>query len=265
MRPPERRHIRAVCIIVWTKSPLRSKIPSLVAAVAAAAALIGGVAASQAVGVDGLSGLLSLTPESVHRFAEAWGRWAALGSITLMVVHSVLPLPAEVIAVANGMMFGPVWGVAVTWAGAMLGAAISFAFARWLGRPALRRVASEFHRQWIERWRERPLFLLFVRLIPVISFNLINYAAGATGVGWWRFLWTTGLGILPITVASVVLGDRLLAASWQTWAAVAAGLVLIGLALRWLRRKIVAKASDDWVRRDGFAPDASPARRNDAG
>ena len=43
------------------------------------------------------------------------------------------------------------------------------------------------------------------RLVPVISFNLINYAAGILHVSWWRFLWTTSLGILPITVASVVL------------------------------------------------------------
>ena len=48
----------------------------------------------------------------------------------------------------------------------------------------------------------------------MISFNLINYAAGILHVGWWRFLWTTSLGILPITVASVVLGNQLTGPTW---------------------------------------------------
>src|SRR5258708_35770114 len=40
--------------------------------------------------------LLSLrTTEDFRRFTESWGTWAALGSITLMVLHSVLPFPAE--------------------------------------------------------------------------------------------------------------------------------------------------------------------------
>lgn len=63
---------------------------------------------------DRMSGVLSLTTEDVHRFVAAWGAWAALGSIVLMVLHSVLPLPGEVIAVANGMMFGPVQGTLIT-------------------------------------------------------------------------------------------------------------------------------------------------------
>jgi uncharacterized membrane protein YdjX (TVP38/TMEM64 family) len=155
-----------------------------------------------------------------------------------MVVHSVLPLPGEVIAVANGMLFGPLWGTVVTWAGAMIGAALSFGVARWLGHAALRRFAAAPHLELIERWRNRTGWLLAVRLLPVVSFNLINYAAGVAGVAWWTFLWTTGLGILPITIASVVLGDRLLNAPWWVWVAAGAGLVLMGVAVRRLRAKL---------------------------
>lgn len=42
--------------------------------------------------------LLSLTTEDVDSFARAWGAWSALASILLMVLHSFVPLPAEVIA-----------------------------------------------------------------------------------------------------------------------------------------------------------------------
>jgi uncharacterized membrane protein YdjX (TVP38/TMEM64 family) len=214
------------------------RLLSLLAVVAATAAAVIAVAEGR-IDPAGVARLLSMTTADVHRFAASWGAWAALGSVALMVLHSVLPLPAEVIAVANGALFGWAGGIAVTWIGAMLGAALSFGIARRLGRPALRRFASEHYRRSIEAWEGRPSFMLMVRLVPVISFNLINYAAGVTGVGWARFLWTTGLGILPITVASVVLGDELLDASWPVWAATAAGVVVLWLLFLRLRRRII--------------------------
>jgi len=39
---------------------------------------------------------------------RSWGNWAAVASIVLMVAHSVVPFPAELITFANGMLFGPV-------------------------------------------------------------------------------------------------------------------------------------------------------------
>ena len=50
-----------------------------------------------------------------------------------MVAHSFLPFPAEIVALANGMVFGPLWGAVVIWVGAMLGAATAFALVRALG------------------------------------------------------------------------------------------------------------------------------------
>ena len=77
-----------------------------------------------------------------------------------------------------------------------------------------------------------------IRLMPMISFNLVNYAAGLLGVPWWRFLWTTALGILPIIVTMVVLGRELMAAPWWIWGAFAfASLALLAL-LRLTRRNI---------------------------
>ena len=39
--------------------------------------------------------------------------------------------------------------------------------------------------------------MLIARLLPIIAFNLINYAPALAGIGWWPFLWTTGPGIRP--------------------------------------------------------------------
>jgi uncharacterized membrane protein YdjX (TVP38/TMEM64 family) len=48
-----------------------------------------------------------------------------------------------------------------------------------------------------------------LRLFPILSFNLINYALGLTVVSWGRFMWTTAVGIIPMTLLMVVLGAQL--------------------------------------------------------
>ncbi len=51
--------------------------------------------------------------------------------------------------------------------------------------------------------------LLAVRLIPIVPFSLVSYAAGAARVPVWRFVWTTAVGYLPITALAVYFGTRL--------------------------------------------------------
>jgi uncharacterized membrane protein YdjX (TVP38/TMEM64 family) len=197
--------------------------------------------------------LAALDEAAVERFVRAWGAWSALASVALMVLHSFVPLPAEIIPIANGMLFGPLIGIALTWAGAMLGAALSFALARWLGRGFVRLVLSEARFQRLAHIVPRPGTLLYVRLVPLISFNLVNYAAGLMDVPWWTFLWTTALGILPLTVAMVLLGAAMLRAPLWLSAAIAAALLLLWLAVA--RRR-------GWTKTAG--PDGQAGRRTDS-
>ena len=89
---------------------------------------------------------LDLSVEGIERIAEAWGAWAPVASIAIMILHSFVPFPAELIAIANGMLFGPIWGTLVTWVGAMLRAALAFALARRYGRPLADRLIAR--RAW---------------------------------------------------------------------------------------------------------------------
>jgi uncharacterized membrane protein YdjX (TVP38/TMEM64 family) len=76
-------------------------------------------------------------------FLRSFGLWAPAISAALMVFQSVAaPLPAFLLTFANGMLFGWFWGAALSWAGAMAGAALCFWIARSLGRPAVERLAG---------------------------------------------------------------------------------------------------------------------------
>jgi len=135
---------------------------------------------------------------------------------------------------ANGLFYGPLWGSAITWIGAMLGAFIAFGLTRMLGRPFVALMIVERDWRRLDDWAARhgPRLVLVARLIPIIAFNLINYAAGLTRLSWWTFAWTTGLGILPVTILMAVLGSRMEALSWPIWMALAAGAILLWLVLR---------------------------------
>jgi uncharacterized membrane protein YdjX (TVP38/TMEM64 family) len=175
------------------------------------------------------------TVEGFEAEIRSWGAWAVAGSILLMVAHSLIPFPAELITFANGMLFGPVWGVVITWIGAMLGAVLAFALARWLGRPFVDALMNERHRAAVDSWARRQGIgvLLASRLMPLISFNAINYAAGLTPVSWWTFLWTTGLGILPITTLLVMTGDQVWNGRGHAWIWLVAAACL-GALIWWL-------------------------------
>ncbi|MCP4318040.1 MAG: TVP38/TMEM64 family protein [Hyphomicrobiales bacterium] len=187
---------------------------------------------------------IELSAETINAKIRSWGMWGILGAILLMILHSFIPFPAEIVAVANGMVYGPIWGTVITWTGAMLGAYLAFGLARALGRPFVLAVIADRHRMVVDRWvqRQGSGTLFFSRFIPIISFNLINYAAGLTNVSWWTFTWATGLGILPLTVLMVLFGDRMWSGEAEIWiwmfvAGIAGWLVWIA-AMRYRQRGV---------------------------
>ncbi len=174
---------------------------------------------------------------SIEQFVDtirSWGKWGVLGSIGLMMLHSFIPFPAELLACANGMVYGPLWGTVITWTGAMLGAVVAFGLARKLGRPFVERLVAKRNWAVLDDWTEEIGWqvVLASRFFPLIAFNLINYAAGLTRLTWWQFIWTTGIGILPITILMVVIGDNIESFGWESWLLVLIGGVFLLLVFR---------------------------------
>ena len=76
-------------------------------------------------------------------------------------------------------------------------------------------------------WR----ILLIGRLIPIVPYNLVSFAAGATRVPLGRFTWTTAVGVMPLTALTALLGQRLQSPSFEDpviWAVLGAVLAARG-------------------------------------
>lgn len=174
---------------------------------------------------------------SVDAFEQlilSWGAWGVAASIILMIIHSFVPFPAELLALANGMIYGPFWGTVITWAGAMCGAAIAFGLARSLGRPFVELMVSEKRLSTLDNWTalRGGRLILVSRLFPIIAFNLVNYAAGLTRISWWTFTWATAIGILPMTFLMVLMGDNIENLEWWFWLLLIPGILVLWIILR---------------------------------
>jgi len=157
------------------------------------------------------------------------GAWKYVLAYLYTAAVAILPIPAEIPAMANGVLFGPLAGVAVTWSAALIGAEISFELSRRLGRPLLGR----FMRPGALEKADRFLVacgasgLLLARLIPTIAFTAINWAAGLTCIRRWTFLWTTAVGILPGAIVFTISGTGL-AELYRNRPVLAVGVVVLG-------------------------------------
>ncbi|HEX2036096.1 MAG TPA: TVP38/TMEM64 family protein [Chloroflexota bacterium] len=186
------------------------------------------------------AGLATLDPRASDRlrdYLRSFGPWAPAVSFLLMVAQSVVaPLPAPVITIANGYLFGAFWGGLLSWTSAMAGAGLCFGLARALGRPVVGRLAGDGPLAKTDAFfvRYGTSAVLIARLIPIVSFDAISYAAGLTRMGLASFLIATGVGQIPATVVYSVLGENITSGSRAAlWAAGGLlSLLVLGLTVR---------------------------------
>lgn len=147
----------------------------------------------------------------VRRRIEDLGVAGPLLIIGLALIHTVVFYPAEILDAAAGFVYGFFPALALVMFGWLLSGLVCFAVGRSVARPLLDRWfgSERFARTEAAIERGGVTLLLAVRLIPILPFSLVSYAAGAARVPLWRFIWTTAVAYLPITALSVYFGTRL--------------------------------------------------------
>ncbi len=139
----------------------------------------------------------------------------------------------------NGLAFGLFWGTLLTIASATVAAAASFGIARVLGRAPVQALVGHRLLARADRFfaRRGAQAVLLARLIPLVSFDVVSYAAGLTGMRIWPFLLATTIGMAPATFAYTYLGDRLPGNSACIF--VILGTIVAGVVLALASRKLL--------------------------
>ena len=166
---------------------------------------------------------------------DSLGAAAALVLIGIALVHAVVPFPAEIPTAAAGFVFGfavafPLMVLAWT-----ISCVAAYLLARGVGPPVLNRLAGRERMEATDRLIARGgwQILLAGRLIPIVPYNVVSYAAGATRVPIGRFTWTTAVGVMPLTALTALLGQRLQEPRFDDpvlWAVLGGVIVLLALA-----------------------------------
>lgn len=146
----------------------------------------------------------------IESLIDSAGVAAPLLFIALYVVMTVLMFPGAVMTAAAGVVFGTAWGTALAVVGAGLGAVAAFEAGRWLGREQVERISGD-RLSRLDDWLEGRGFtaVLYLRLIPIVPFNVLNYVAGVTAIRRQDYALATVLGIVPGTFAYAALGGNI--------------------------------------------------------
>ena len=200
-----------------------------------------------------------LDPTLIESSVRDLGLWAPLGHVALFALATVVFIPGVIFGLAGGVLFGPLWGMAVNVAGATLGATAAFLAARYLAADQVRRMAGGRFERLVARvetegWR----FVAFVRLVPLFPFNLVNYALGLTRIALTHYVLATLICIVPGTLAWTWLGHAGREAVAGNDAAVRYSLMALGLLaaiafLPWLSRRLRNDGTPQWIDIDELA------------
>lgn len=186
-------------------------------------------------------------PREIAGFFRGLGTpwWSPLVFILLYAIATALGAPGVVPTLAGGAIFGVLRGMLYNTIGANVGALLAFLVARYLGRDYIARVLKGRAADLDEKIGEHGFStILYLRLIPLVPFNALNFGAGISRVSLRDYVLGSLIGMLPGTLVYTYFADALIRGTaaarkeaFLHFLLAAAALVLFTLITGWIRRR----------------------------
>ncbi|WP_299415158.1 TVP38/TMEM64 family protein [Acaryochloris sp. IP29b_bin.148] len=136
------------------------------------------------------------------------GIWGPIYYILAYVIATLLVLPSTALNLTGGGLFGPWLGTLWTSLAAIIAAVVAFYFSRTIGRESIaKRLAGRWQKMDTEVKRGGLFYMFAIRLVPIMPYGLVNFAAGLTSIRFRDFLIGTILGTIPSVLPFVLLGS----------------------------------------------------------
>jgi uncharacterized membrane protein YdjX (TVP38/TMEM64 family) len=162
-------------------------------------------------GLFALARALPIEPalQALQGWVERHGAAGTAVFVGVYVLAALLFVPGSALTIAAGALFGLWLGTALVSVAATTTAALAFLIARYLARGAVERKARANPRFGaIDRaiteggWK----IIALLRLSPAVPFSLGNYLFGLTAIGFWPYVLSSWIAMLPGTFLYVYLG-----------------------------------------------------------
>ncbi|SDJ13974.1 TVP38/TMEM64 family protein [Salimicrobium halophilum] len=159
----------------------------------------------------------NIRPSDIRDFVLSFGWW---GPFIFLLIYTIGPLiffPTSVLSLGAGLAFG-VWpGVLYIIVGATGAATTGYVLARIFGTSVVKMDNFSWSEKLFDQMNKRGFLYIFIlRLIPIVSFDLLSYAGGIAKVQFKSFITATVLGMIPGTFAYSFLGSSIASGNTTT-------------------------------------------------
>ncbi len=137
------------------------------------------------------------------------GWLGAVWFIVLYTLMTVVFLPASVLTVGAGAVYGFWLSLPLVTVSSTVGASASFLISRYIARDWIqRKLGHDTRYRAVERalvedgWK----IVMLSRLSPIVPHTLVSHAAGLTAMSFWQFTAASFVGFIPLSAAYVYAG-----------------------------------------------------------
>jgi uncharacterized membrane protein YdjX (TVP38/TMEM64 family) len=191
--------------------------------------------------VAGIYLLGGINQQQLQLWLQQMGIWAPIIYILVYAIATIFILPSTPLNLSGGAIFGSVWGTVWTSIAAVLAAVLSFGFSRTIGRKVVEQKLSGKWQSLDREMEQGGFFYMFaIRLLPLIPYGMVNFAAGLTSIKFRDYFFGTLLGTVPGILPFVMMGAGLTALKQGNVVPILVALALIGMLIgtaTWYRRR----------------------------
>lgn len=160
----------------------------------------------------------------------------------IYVAGVILFIPGLALTTLAGVLFGFVKGSLIVVVASNIGVQIAFLISRYIGRGFVEKFIKEdsfVDKMSTKMEKNGFMVMLYLRLLPVFPFNVINYASGLTPVKYRDYALASVIGMLPGTLVYVYLAASAANIKNNPWglAISIAVLILFTLGMKLLNKK----------------------------
>jgi uncharacterized membrane protein YdjX (TVP38/TMEM64 family) len=191
--------------------------------------------------IVGIYLLGGINQQELQLWLQKMGIWAPILYILIYSIATICMLPSTPLNLSGGDIFGSVWGTVWTSIAAILAAVLSFAFSRTIGRNFVKKKLAGKWQSIDREMHQGGFFYMFaIRLLPLIPYGIVNFAAGLTSIKFRDYLLGTFLGTVPGILPFVMMGAGLTALKQGDVLPLLVALALTGMLVgtaTWYRRR----------------------------
>lgn len=155
-----------------------------------------------------------LSSGNEQRIKEWVSRFGWIGPaviiLAMILQMFLIVIPSFVLMVVAVLAYGPVLGSIISFVAIFSASSIGYFVGKFFGKFVVEKLIGEKQERKLEDFISDYGFwaVFVVRLNPMLSNDAISFAGGLLGMGYWRFIGASLLGITPLTIFIAFLGEN---------------------------------------------------------